>query len=52
MGLLDLLVRFIGSDKHYGGLYLHSKSDSELDDAKEEPHQKLRSGSKKAVLRP
>lgn len=48
MGLLDLLVRFVGSDKRYGGLFLHSRSDSELDDDREEVRQKMCSGSEKA----
>lgn len=48
MGLLDLLIRLIGSDKRYGGLYLHSRSDSELEGVREEVRQKLCSGSEKA----
>lgn len=48
MGLLDLLARLIGSDKRYGGLYLHSRSDSELESVREEVRQKLCSGSEKA----
>ena len=49
MGLLDLLVRFVGSDKRYGGLFLHSRSDSELDDVREEVRQKMCSGSEKHI---
>ena len=48
LGLLDIIIHGIGSDKRLGNLFLASRTDNELNQVREEVRQDMCAGSEKA----